>query len=48
MTTLIKRASADKARQVLGWEPAISLDEGLARTIAWHRSRSRVAQETDS
>ena len=25
----------DKARDVLGWEPAISLAEGLARTFAW-------------
>jgi CDP-glucose 4,6-dehydratase len=44
----IKRASAEKACQVLGWEPTVSLDEGLARTIAWHRSRSRVSQETGS
>jgi len=24
---------------VLGWRPAVSLDEGLRRTIAWHRKR---------
>jgi nucleoside-diphosphate-sugar epimerase len=24
-----------RLRQVLGWEPAISLEEGLARTYAW-------------
>jgi nucleoside-diphosphate-sugar epimerase len=29
----------DKARTVLGWEPAVDLDEGLARTIAWYRER---------
>jgi len=44
----IKRASAQKARQVLDWAPTVSLDEGLARTIAWHRDQLRVAQETDS
>ncbi len=35
----VKRASAAKAREILGWRPAVGLDEGLARTIAWHRSR---------
>jgi CDP-glucose 4,6-dehydratase len=44
----IKRASAQRAHQALGWEPTISLDEGLARTIAWHRDQLRLAQETDS
>ena len=28
-----------KAREVLGWEARVELDEGLARTIAWYRSR---------
>ena len=44
----IKRASAAKARQVLGWAPAVNLDEGLARTVAWHRSRSQVVLESGS
>ncbi|HIE38252.1 MAG TPA: NAD-dependent epimerase/dehydratase family protein [Anaerolineae bacterium] len=26
-----------KARQVLGWEPAYSLEEGLKETVAWYR-----------
>ena len=30
--------SAARARQVLGWQPLFSLDEGLQRTIAWYRS----------
>jgi nucleoside-diphosphate-sugar epimerase len=29
----------DKARRLLGYEPAVGLDDGLARTIAWYRSR---------
>ena len=29
--------SAEKARMMLGWLPAFSLDEGLARSIAWYR-----------
>ncbi len=28
---------ADKARRVLGWQPAFGLGEGLKRTIAWYR-----------
>jgi CDP-glucose 4,6-dehydratase len=30
--------SAEKARKVLGWKPAFTLDSGLERTIAWYRS----------
>lgn len=30
--------SAARARQVLGWSPRFSLDEGLRRTIAWYRA----------
>ena len=29
-----------KAREVLGWEPQVELDEGLEKTIAWYRKRS--------
>jgi UDP-glucose 4-epimerase len=32
-----------KARELLGFEAKISIDEGLDRTIAWHREqRSRL------
>lgn len=31
--------SADKARQVLGWEPRVALAEGQARTLAWLREQ---------
>ena len=37
----IKRASAAKAARELGWRPVTTLDEGLTRTIAWHRGRHR-------
>jgi CDP-glucose 4,6-dehydratase len=30
--------SAAKARRVLGWTPRFTLEEGLARTIAWYRA----------
>jgi NAD dependent epimerase/dehydratase len=36
-----------KAREVLGWQPVVSLEEGLAETIDWFRSRRGVyAPET--
>lgn len=33
--------SIDKARELLGFEPKIDLDEGLRRTIEWYRRRQR-------
>lgn len=30
-------ADSSRARQVLGWSPAVSLEEGLKRTVAWFR-----------
>ncbi len=33
------RASIDRAKQVLGWEPSVGIEEGIARTIEWYRSR---------
>jgi UDP-glucose 4-epimerase len=29
----------DRARELLGWEPEVTLREGLARTVADFRSR---------
>ncbi|HEX5449334.1 MAG TPA: NAD-dependent epimerase/dehydratase family protein [Gaiellaceae bacterium] len=31
--------NVEKARTVLGWEPIVELDDGLAQTIAWYRAR---------
>jgi dTDP-glucose 4,6-dehydratase len=31
-----------KARQLLGWEPRVSLEEGLRETIAWFRRLTAV------
>src|SRR3954452_9319844 len=31
--------NVEKARELLGWEPKVELDDGLQRTIAWYRSR---------
>jgi UDP-glucose 4-epimerase len=35
--------NVEKARDQLGWEPQVELDEGLARTIAWYRERARAS-----
>ncbi|MEX0985660.1 MAG: NAD-dependent epimerase/dehydratase family protein [Actinomycetota bacterium] len=31
--------SRERAERLLGWEPAVGLEAGLARQVAWHRSR---------
>lgn len=34
------RAEISKAREILGYEPIVSFEEGLARTAAWYRGRA--------
>ncbi|MFM8380050.1 MAG: SDR family NAD(P)-dependent oxidoreductase [Planctomycetia bacterium] len=34
--------SAEAARAVAGWRPAVTLDEGLERTVAWFRTRAEL------
>jgi dTDP-glucose 4,6-dehydratase len=36
---MVRQPDIDKARRVLGWEPVVPLEEGLARTIEWFRTR---------
>ena len=35
--------NADKARELLGFDARVELDEGLERTIAWYRERAAAA-----
>ena len=35
--------NVEKIRELLGWEAQVDLDDGLAQTIAWYRSR-RLAE----
>lgn len=37
-----RRPDISRARALLGWEPEVGLEEGLARTIAWYRERLAV------
>ena len=36
----VRVADIEHTRRVLGWQPRISLHEGLKRTVQWHRSSS--------
>jgi len=36
LVTSIKNASFEKARERLGFEAEVGLEEGVRRTIAWH------------
>jgi nucleoside-diphosphate-sugar epimerase len=38
-----RRPDITKARTILGWEPQVSLEEGLKETIAYFRTRVAVA-----
>jgi dTDP-glucose 4,6-dehydratase len=33
----VRRPDMTRVREVLGWEPKVAFDEGMARTIAWFR-----------
>ncbi|HEX6763195.1 MAG TPA: NAD-dependent epimerase/dehydratase family protein [Gaiellaceae bacterium] len=35
--------NVEKARELLGWEPQVELDDGLEKTIAWYRERLPVS-----
>lgn len=36
---MVRQPDIAKARQVLGWEPVVSLQEGLTKTVEWFRRR---------
>lgn len=38
------QANIDRLKAVTGWQPSVSLEEGLARTVAWHRGQSELAE----
>ena len=35
----VRQPDISKARRLLGWEPKVSLDEGLRKTVEWFRDR---------
>ena len=36
---MVRQPDISKAQQVLGWEPVVSLEEGLKRTVEWFKGR---------
>jgi dTDP-glucose 4,6-dehydratase len=36
---MVRQPDIGRARQVLGWEPTVSLEEGLIKTVDWFRRR---------
>ena len=36
---MVRQPDITKARRVLGWEPVVSLEQGLERTIEWFKGR---------
>jgi dTDP-glucose 4,6-dehydratase len=41
----VRQPDISRARRILGWEPQISLEEGLRRTIPWFREELRKRGE---
>jgi dTDP-glucose 4,6-dehydratase len=39
----VRQPDIGRARRLLGWEPKIELEEGLARTVEWYRNPGPVA-----
>jgi len=41
-------ASIEKARNLLGWEPAVPLPEGIRRTVAWYQAERAWASQIEA
>jgi UDP-glucuronate 4-epimerase len=41
-------ADVDKAGRLLGWEPQISLNEGIARLVSWYNAERDWASQIDT
>jgi dTDP-glucose 4,6-dehydratase len=36
---MVRQPDISRARQTLGWEPVVSLEKGLTRTVEWFKRR---------
>ena len=41
----LRKPDISRAQELLGWTPHVSIEEGLARTVAWFRARQRERQQ---
>lgn len=41
----IRQPDITRAKQLLGWEPRVHLEEGLTRTIAWFQRRAKTGRK---
>lgn len=39
--------AVDRARDLLGWEPRVDLETGVAAQVSWHRARRGASDESD-
>jgi dTDP-glucose 4,6-dehydratase len=40
----VRQPDITRARQILGWEPQVPLDEGLRRTVDWMHTGERAGE----
>lgn len=45
---MTNQADVSKARELLNWEPEVSLDEGIRRMVAWYERERSWAKEVDT
>jgi len=45
---LTSQANVNKARQVLGWEPQVSLEEGIRRVVDWYLKERSWAKDIET
>jgi nucleoside-diphosphate-sugar epimerase len=38
-------ADIEKARNLLGWEPKVSLDEGIEKSVSWYMENHKWLKE---
>jgi nucleoside-diphosphate-sugar epimerase len=43
-----RAADLSRSREVLGWEPSVSIQDGLRRTIDWYWKVKKVDEVTES
>jgi dTDP-glucose 4,6-dehydratase len=42
---MVRRPDISRARELLGWHPKVSVDDGLRQTIDWFRSEAEFARK---